>query len=112
MASHRRESYVPHMDPDAAPPEPPKKAGKPPPEGHVSGQSNWKLSRPAHVLTWEELVDELDANIEDGLTTAEAKQRLVDYGPNMFQDAKGVKPWDIFVRQVANAMMLVSISRW
>jgi Na+-exporting ATPase len=103
----RRESYVPHMDPDAPPPAPPKHAKKDVPEGHVSGQSNMRLSKPAHALSHEELVDELQANTVDGLSTDEAKQRLEKYGPNMFQDARGVKPWDILVRQVANAMMLV-----
>jgi Na+-exporting ATPase len=96
------------MDPDASPPKPPKKANKKIPEGHVSGQSNMVLSKPAHALTHEELVEELDANTTDGLTTEEAKRRLEEYGPNMFQDARGVKPWEILVRQVANAMMLVS----
>ena len=90
-----------------ATPQPPKQVNTKIPEGHVSGQSNMVLSAPAHTLTHEKLIEELDANSEDGLTAEEAKARLEKYGPNLFQDARGVRPWKILLRQVANAMMLV-----
>ncbi|KAF2669388.1 potassium/sodium eff [Microthyrium microscopicum] len=77
------------------------------PEGHVTGQSNIRLSALAHTLTPEELADELDADLVDGLTSAEAKARLEKYGPNMFQEQRGVQPFKTLLRQVANAMMLV-----
>lgn len=74
---------------------------------HVSGQANKPLSRPAHGLTIEQAVEELKANPDDGLTTAEAKARLEEYGRNTFGDQKGVQPMKIFVTQVANAMTMV-----
>ena len=74
---------------------------------HVSGQSNKPLSLPAHALTHQAVVQEIGANADDGLTAADAKNRLTEYGQNEIGDAKGVSPVKILVRQVANAMTLV-----
>ncbi|CRK24059.1 hypothetical protein BN1708_003750 [Verticillium longisporum] len=76
---------------------------------HVSGQANKPLSRPPHCLTIDETVAELKANAEDGLTDADAKARLEEYGRNQFGEEKGVQPIKILVAQVANAMTLVLI---
>ncbi|OLN88991.1 Sodium transport ATPase 2 [Colletotrichum chlorophyti] len=86
--------------------------GKPDPEAeamanHVSGQSNKPMSRPAHALTTEQVVQELRANTDDGLTPDEAKSRLEVYGRNEFGAEKGVQPVKIFIGQIANAMTLV-----
>lgn len=75
---------------------------------HVSGQANKPLSRPPHALTIEQVVEELKANPEDGLTDGDAKTRLEEYGKNQFGEEKGVQPIKILVAQVANAMTLVS----
>ena len=74
---------------------------------HVSGQGNKQMSMPAHCLTGETVVQELSANSRDGLTAAEAKSRLEEYGRNELDDGPGVQPFKILLRQVANAMMLV-----
>ncbi|CRK17088.1 hypothetical protein BN1723_011218 [Verticillium longisporum] len=76
---------------------------------HVSGQANKPLSRPPHCLTIDETVAELKANAEDGLTDADAKARLEEYGRNQFGEEKGVQPVKILVAQIANAMTLVLI---
>jgi len=76
---------------------------------HVSGQSNKPMSKPAHALKWPTVVEELKADAEDGLTSADAKARLEEYGRNELGDAGGVNPGKILVRQVANAMTLVLI---
>ncbi|KAI6266156.1 hypothetical protein MCOR27_003995 [Pyricularia oryzae] len=76
---------------------------------HVSGQSNKPLSQPAHALETEKVVEELQANPEDGLTPAEAKKRLEEFGRNEFGEQEGVKPWNILIAQIANAMTLVLI---
>ncbi|KAL9950069.1 Na+ ATPase [Verticillium nonalfalfae] len=76
---------------------------------HVSGQANKPLSRPPHCLSIDETVAELKANAEDGLTDADAKARLEEYGRNQFGEEKGVQPVKILVAQVANAMTLVLI---
>ncbi|KAJ9616176.1 potassium/sodium efflux P-type ATPase, fungal-type [Exophiala oligosperma] len=67
------------------------------------------LSKPAHALERHAIVEELNANSEDGLAVAEAKSRLEFYGRNELDDGPGVQPFKILLRQVANAMMLVLI---
>ena len=76
---------------------------------HVSGQSNKPMSKPAHALKWPQVVEELKADAEDGLSSADAKARLEEYGRNELGDTGGVNPGKILVRQVANAMTLVLI---
>ncbi|KAL9131307.1 MAG: hypothetical protein Q9217_000742 [Psora testacea] len=78
-------------------------------EGHVSGQANKPLSLPAHALSYNALCTEIGANMQNGLTAAEAESRLEEYGRNELDDGPGVQPVKILVRQVANAMMLVLI---
>lgn len=78
-------------------------------ETHVSGQCNRPLTKPVHALQRDDLAQQLNADIENGLTAAEAHQRLNDYGRNELDDGPGVQPFKILLRQVANAMMLVLI---
>jgi magnesium-transporting ATPase (P-type) len=75
---------------------------------HVSGQSNKPISAPAHALSFEQVAQELNANLEDGLTSDEAKRRLEEYGRNEFGADKGVQPARIFIAQIANALTFVS----
>ena len=75
--------------------------------GHVSGQSNKPLSKPAHALKYNDVISEMKTNPEDGLTSAEAKERLGEYGNNQIGDQGGVNVGKILVRQIANAMILV-----
>ncbi|GJC85473.1 sodium transport ATPase 5 [Colletotrichum liriopes] len=80
-----------------------------PAETHVSGQSNKPLSQPAHALTFQQLAEELRANTDHGLSAADAKTRLEEYGHNDLGEAEGVQPFKIIVAQVANAMTMVLI---
>ena len=81
--------------------------------GHVSGQSNTPMSRTAHELSATDVVRELDANPDAGLTSEEAARRLGIYGPNDLGKQKGVQPIKIFIAQIVNAMTAVSIpNRW
>ena len=80
-------------------------------ENHVSGQANKPLSLPPHALSHHAVSTELGANTEIGLTDANVKSRLEEYGRNELDDGPGVQPIKILVRQVANAMMLVSQSK-
>jgi Na+-exporting ATPase len=75
---------------------------------HVPGQSNKPMSLPAHALTIEAVRDELEADLEDGLTEAECQRRLEEYGRNELDDGPGVQPVKILIHQIANAMILVS----
>jgi Na+-exporting ATPase len=74
---------------------------------HVSGQANSPMSAPAHALSFQQVAEELNANLEDGLTTEEAKRRLSQYGSNEFGEQEGVQPVKILLGQVANALTLV-----
>lgn len=78
-------------------------------EGHVSGQSNRPLSRPAHSLSLQQVVDELKTDTWSGLDDAEAKRRIDDYGTNELEEVEGVSVIKILVAQVANAMTMVLI---
>lgn len=78
-------------------------------QDHVSGQANKPLSRPAHALAYISVIEEIQADAENGLSSVEAKSRLEEYGPNEFGDTGGVQPAKILLRQVANAMTLVML---
>ncbi|KAK7043242.1 P-type ATPase [Paramarasmius palmivorus] len=78
-------------------------------EGHISGQANKPLSRPAHALPYTKVIEEVGCNPEDGLTNAEAKTRLQEYGSNDLGEDEGVQPGKILIRQIANAMTIVLI---
>ncbi|KAJ5722238.1 hypothetical protein N7488_000273 [Penicillium malachiteum] len=67
------------------------------------------LSNPPHYLTFEDVINELGTNSDDGLTSNEAKQRLEKYGENMIEGGEGVSFAKIVIRQVANAMVLILI---
>lgn len=66
------------------------------------------LSKPAHSLNVITIIKELETDQEHGLSSEEATRRLSRYGPNELDDGPGVQPFKILLRQVANAMMLVS----
>ncbi|KAJ0425276.1 hypothetical protein BJY00DRAFT_275095 [Aspergillus carlsbadensis] len=72
--------------------------------GHVQ-----PLTQPAHTLTQEAILNELKVDSEEGLSTAEAKKRLGEFGPNELEGGEGVSLIKIVIRQIANAMMLVLI---
>ncbi|VZI08819.1 unnamed protein product [Fusarium fujikuroi] len=78
-------------------------------EHHVSGQSNKPLSRPAHALPADVVIQELNTIPATGLSASEASQRLVEYGPNDLGEEEGVKPIKIFIEQICNCMTLVLI---
>ncbi|KAJ5599943.1 ATPase P-type K/Mg/Cd/Cu/Zn/Na/Ca/Na/H-transporter [Penicillium hetheringtonii] len=73
------------------------------------GSGGSPLGQPAHSLTYEAVIKELHTELDDGLTPDEASRRLQQYGPNKLDEGEGVSILKIFVRQVANAMMLVLI---
>lgn len=80
-------------------------------QAHVSGQSNQPMTAPAHSLKIEEVVEQLKADVEVGLSADEAKRRLEESGRNEFGEQAGVQPIKILIGQIANALTLVSQSR-
>lgn len=77
-------------------------------QDHVSGQSNKPMSAPAHALSVDDVVKELQADVEVGLSPEEAKRRLEEHGRNEFGEQEGVQPLKIFIGQIANALTMVS----
>lgn len=73
-----------------------------------SGSGNKPLSRPAHALTYGNVISELQADDNAGLSLADAQERLQVYGSNDLGEGAGVQPAKILLRQVANAMTLVT----
>lgn len=74
---------------------------------HVSGQSNEPLTKPAHALSADEVLNELGSNALNGLTAAEAETRRGRIGTNELGEAEGVQPIKIVIAQIANAMTMV-----
>ena len=77
-------------------------------EKNMSNQVIPPLSAPPYALSCEDVAAETGANTVDGLTAVEARSRLTSHGRNELEGGPGVQPLKILVRQVANAMMLVS----
>lgn len=74
-----------------------------PPEENIA-----VLSKPAHALERDAVVEQLKADPIHGLSAVEAKSRLEAHGRNELDDGPGVQPFKILLRQIANAMMLVT----
>jgi len=62
-----------------------------------------------HHLTVDETLKELDANPE-GLSRTEAAERLTRYGPNTLQETKGISPWEIFLAQFKNFLIILLLA--
>lgn len=62
------------------------------------------FSRPPYQLSVEQVADELQTNVEIGLSEAESKQYLSKYGDNVLDGGEGVPIWKVFFKQVSNAM--------
>jgi Na+-exporting ATPase len=74
-------------------------------EGHVSGQSNKPLTKPAHALPFSAVVEELGCDTEDGLSTTKAEELHQQWGNNDLGEGGGVQPGKILLRQVAYAAL-------
>src|SRR5512147_780689 len=62
-----------------------------------------------HNLTVDETLKELDANLE-GLSRTEAAERLARYGPNTLRETKGISPWEIFLGQFKNFLIILLLA--
>jgi Ca2+-transporting ATPase len=59
-----------------------------------------------HVLSTEQVFAHLNA-VPAGLTSAEATQRLAEYGPNELRAAGRVSPWAVLLGQFKNALIVI-----
>lgn len=74
----------------------------------MTEQKKFYLDRPAYRLWPDEVEKLLDTNIERGLSKQEAKHRHELVGDNALEGGKGVSILKVLVRQVGNALTLVS----
>jgi Na+-exporting ATPase len=74
----------------------------------MAGKKTTKIaptfSSPPYQLSWQQVADELNTSIENGLTTQQAEENLVKYGENKLDGDGAIAPWKILFKQVANAM--------
>jgi Ca2+-transporting ATPase len=63
-----------------------------------------------HTLSPVETAAELDTDLASGLTSAEAGNRLVHYGPNALPEPTAVSPWQIFFNQFKSVMTLLLLA--
>ncbi|KAK2747958.1 Na+ ATPase [Myotisia sp. PD_48] len=67
------------------------------------------VSRPAHSMHFNEVVDELHSNPEHGLSVQEAQNRLTSCGRNDLGNVQSARPGTILIRQIANAMTMILV---
>lgn len=72
--------------------------------GKNSGPVKPIFSRPPYQLSAEQVADELQTNIETGLSQVKSEQCLHKYGDNVLDGSEGVPIWKVFFKQVSNAM--------
>ena len=58
-----------------------------------------KFSIPPHAQTFEDVATELKTNVDKGLSAADAKQRLGEYGQNILEGGEGVHVWKVLFKQ-------------
>ena len=73
------------------------------PESGAGGDS-W------HRLAVEEVVAILETRPDSGLSEAEAKRRLAEYGPNELESARTVAPWRLLLAQFKNVLILILLA--
>ncbi|MBK9124956.1 MAG: HAD-IC family P-type ATPase [Chloroflexi bacterium] len=62
-----------------------------------------------HQLSVKQSAEELGVDIDTGLSTAEAQQRLAKYGHNLLPTGEGTSVWKILFSQFADLLVLVLI---
>lgn len=62
------------------------------------------FSKPPYQLTWQQVADELDVDVNHGLSTQLVQERLAKYGENKLEGDGAISPWKILFKQAANAM--------
>ncbi len=63
-------------------------------------------SKPWHALSADEAFQNVQSQPE-GLSPAEAAERMLRYGPNELQAAHRVSPWEILLEQFKNVLILI-----
>lgn len=67
-------------------------------------------SSDAYRRPWEEVVQEQNVSPESGLSSAEAKRRLAQYGPNELREKGPVSPWRILIHQFKGLVVVLLVA--
>src|SRR5690606_1612480 len=59
-----------------------------------------EITKPPYKLSPEQVAQELETNLETGLTDVQAKHKLDKYGPNKLDGGEGVAVWEVLFKQV------------
>jgi Ca2+-transporting ATPase len=62
-----------------------------------------------HALESQEAIRQIDSDLENGLTAAEAERRLAEHGPNELVERTGKGPWAILLEQFKGVMVVMLI---
>ena len=68
---------------------------------------NIEPETPFHTFTVDQVAEHYSTNALEGLTAAEAANRLKVYGVNELQGNGGVKWYKVLWRQIANALVVI-----
>jgi P-type Ca2+ transporter type 2C len=63
-----------------------------------------------HTTAVTDLPEQLQTNLQTGLSPAEAAARLAQYGPNELEERGGVSPLKLLLSQFSNTMVLILIA--
>lgn len=69
-----------------------------------------EFSRLPYTLTPEEAAEQINTSLEDGVKEEDVSTLLERYGKNAIDGEDSVSAWSVFLRQVANAMILVLVA--
>ncbi len=64
----------------------------------------------AHVMDTAQVIEQLGADPENGLSGTDAADRLQKYGENRLQEHGGVSPWVILVNQFRNIIIVLLVA--
>jgi len=76
----------------------------------MSANSQPENTSPSHSWEIDESLDLLNSDPNNGLTSQQAQERLGKYGPNELEEKETRSPWEIFLDQFKNIMLLMLIA--
>ena len=74
----------------------------------MTDRTTFTLDQPAYRLRPDEIAQQLGTDYQTGLSKQEAARRHGIVGNNALEFEGGVSIWKVLIRQVANALTLVS----
>ncbi len=82
--------------------------GEPDPRNRA-GNGTSEATIPWHTLPWPEVVRKLGTSARDGLTSAAARERLAQYGPNQLAERGGKSMWRSLWEQLTATLIVVLV---